>query len=229
MAYKLYDFTDDPKLDEQIRLICDVLFNRREIYPDQLGGGGTQALSSFRQTVGGTFGNRWYAASELGQTSTTAVFTQNFLYAVPFLSGNNTAIDGLGYNNDDITASNVRIGIYDTLSITDLYPNALIGASAVIPTGSAAGFKSDTALIVNLNPDSFYWAAMVCSVTLNQMRSMPIVNSYNFLGRPQPPAGTMSSHIRVAFTYAALPATFPAGAAQQGGVVSPLIFQRFSA
>lgn len=36
MAYKLYDF-DDPELDEQVRLICDVLYNKREIYPGQLG------------------------------------------------------------------------------------------------------------------------------------------------------------------------------------------------
>jgi len=35
MAYKLYDF-QDPEIDEQIRLITDVLYNHREIYPGQL-------------------------------------------------------------------------------------------------------------------------------------------------------------------------------------------------
>jgi hypothetical protein len=228
MAYKLYDFSD-PELDEQIRLICDILYNKREIYPGQLAAGGSQGLASFRQTVGLTWGDRWYAAGELGQTSTTGVFTQNILFAVPFLSGNNIAINGVGYNNDDLTASNVRIGIYNNMAATDLYPSSLVAASAVIPTGSAAGFKSDTALIANLESDSLYWAAMVCSVTLNQMRVMPLINGYGFLGRPSPPGATRNNHISVAFTYAALPSTFPAGATNGSGAVTPLIFTRFSA
>ena len=35
MAFKLYDF-QDPEMDEQIRLICDVLYNHREEYPGQI-------------------------------------------------------------------------------------------------------------------------------------------------------------------------------------------------
>jgi len=35
MAFKLYDFKD-PELDEQVRLICDLLYNKREDYPGQM-------------------------------------------------------------------------------------------------------------------------------------------------------------------------------------------------
>jgi hypothetical protein len=191
-------------------------------------GGGAQGLASFRQIVGSPFGDRWYAAGEIGQTNTTAVFTQNILYAVPFLSGQNTQINGIGYRNEDVTASNVRLGIYTITSLTNFYPNTLVAASAVIPTGSAAGFKSDTTFVANLQSNSLYWAVAVCSATLNQWRVSVRADTYGVLGHPVS-AVAVDNHITVAFTYAALPSTFPSGAAATAVGNDPLVFLRFSA
>ena len=65
MAYKLYDFTNDPKLDEQIRLICDVLYNRREIYTGQVGGTAETSLSTFFKS------KEWHSAIFRGSAGGT--------------------------------------------------------------------------------------------------------------------------------------------------------------
>jgi hypothetical protein len=190
---------------------------------------GTQALASFRQIAGSTWSDRWYLAPEhvSGASATTANHAANVLFAVPFLSGQNTAISGLGLYHDTVANDLYHVGIYTNTSNSYLYPDALIVDVLVNPTG--AGFFS-TSTTATIPANSLLWAVFVGD-SAALLSVIATASAYKFLGRSssQILSSSVSSLITVAFTYAALPSTFPAGAAISTSGTLPCIALRYSA
>jgi len=192
---------------------------------------GTQALASFRQIAGSTWADRWYVTAENGprvaSPAVVANFNANILFAVPFLSGQNTAVSGLGLYHDSVANDLYHVGIYTNTSNSYLYPNALIVDVLVNPT--TQGFFS-TSTSATIPANSLLWSVFVGD-SAAQLTVIPTASSYIFLGRSSSEmlSGGLSNLITVAFTYAALPSTFPAGAAISTTGNIPGIAIRYSA
>lgn len=104
MSYKLYDFSD-PELDEQIRLVCDVLFNHREVYLGQIQS--PTSLSNFFKT------REWHSAifrgGAGGSTSGSTIAASTALCSVSITGSAfvNTAWDTPNIYGTMQTAANV--------------------------------------------------------------------------------------------------------------------------
>lgn len=214
MSYKLYDFNKDPKLDEQIRLICDLLFNKRETYSGQIASDITRPQYRTKQspTVGGN--PRWYVPYQLHWDVSAVTWSVTALDAYPFFSGNKTQITGMGIYKQDATASNYRLGIYKNLAQDDLYPTELVGAAPELVVGAVAGFYS-VATTITLQPNTLYWIVGTPSVT-NLVAGMAVSNCEfrSFSGMDQTGIGVpnrTASFVRVLTAYAALTNPFPSG------------------
>jgi len=151
---------------------------------------------------------RYYLTSLQACTAlSTLALTANRLYAVPFLMG------GLSQNFIRIafqvttlgTASLGRAGIY--ADDGTIYPGSKIlegGEQACSTTGMKESVISQT-----LDP-GLYWLALVVSVACT-VRACPIADLIPILGLDTALGTAQGNGWYVAFTYAALPATFPAG------------------
>jgi hypothetical protein len=213
--YKLYDFTDKDKpgfeadLDDQIRLICNVLYNRREVYINQniTNGDGTVfggSFLQFRHAV--TADDRWYYGGMVHQSTVTSIaFTQDIIRAVPFYDPTGGTLDRLGILlGTGVATRTLRLAIYDSVSQRNLTPNNLIVDSGPLST-AVAGVLSAT-ISVTLDPSKLYWLAVVGERTFT-LRSAG-VETWCPLGTSNT---VVANHMgwQAAYPYAAFPATFP--------------------
>ena len=160
MGYKLYDF-DDPQIDEQVRILADVLYNHREQYSNQVI---TIAESGPSLPRPGFLPNNkifWEAISMLANTTTNVPCGFNLArirntYGTTRISASSD-VDGmfLQITND---ASGVHILDTDTFSLSNKVTRQLLfqpyfqvwlkttSSSADVPTSDVtieSGFRND--------------------------------------------------------------------------------------
>lgn len=161
--------------------------------------------------------NRYYSSPSNGAAISTAAIVANTLYAMPFIAEKEFAIDSIAMKVTTLGASsNLRFGIY---SSQNLYPNSLIVDSGSIP-GTTIGVKS---AVINITlTQALYWLVCVCSATAPVVSGFTAAGLNPILGLDNTLSG-LGLGYGVAFTFAALPATFPAGASIRTAVPLPLI------
>lgn len=162
-----------------------------------------------------------------GSDFTTGNPSANILRAIPFLApGRIAKITQIAFNVTTLLAGNARIGIYDSVSDTNIYPNKLLVDSGDISTNSNGVKTFNTA--ITLTPGKMYWMAFVNSVA-STLRCGAVAGSTVPLLLPDDASlGTTRSHgLQVAHAYAALPSTFTAGATFITGVPIPCLAYRF--
>lgn len=153
---------------------------------------------------------RYYTMSASGCTApTTLALTANRLYAMPFLvSGSHTFIR-IAIMVSTLSAGNARMGIY-TNTTNDVYPNALVAGTDVgeVATGTT-GLKEN---VISWSPTTpgLYWLCVVASATPT-VRAIAVGDAVPILGLSADFAVAHGNAWYVAYTYAALPATYPGG------------------
>lgn len=171
----------------------------------------------------------YYAGLNNGDALTTGAPSANNIRAIPFVApGRPSTIDELAFNITANVAGNARIGIYDSKSETDLYPNNLLFGSNAINTGSN-GVKT-ASCTVQLDSLGIYWLALLTDAAPT-IRCAPVASSSvpGLLPDDATMPTTRSLGVVAALAYAALPAAFPASAAYITAVPLPVLAYRFSA
>ena len=191
------------------------------------GGATDKDIHYFRQIGTASPFERWYVAGMITQTYlTTGPIVANIMRAMPFISGRGGTLDRIAMNVSTGVAGNARIGIYNSTSDTNLYPNALIVDSGVIDVTTAA--VKSVIISTVLDPNKLYWFVVLSDVAPT-LRGMNAGSVGTFMGITSAIGGTMDMYLNVGLTYGALPATFPAGGGMSAGGVSPVIAVRYSA
>jgi hypothetical protein len=121
-----------------------------------------------------------------------------------------------------LLAGKVHFGIFADSGV--VYPSSLLLDSGEFDTGTT-GVKTAT-INLTLNP-GLYWAVIVGNAAPT-LRALATGGAAAILGLDSGLGTASGLGYTVAFTYAALPATFPAGATVLTGTV-PAIFVRLSA
>lgn len=177
--------------------------------------------------AGTTDWEAWYACGPAANfTPNAGVTAINTLFAVPFFPRRAGSIDRLAFEVTTAIAGNARAGIYAPKGNTNLYPGALIVDGGEISI-STNGVKAAT--INTLLSEFLCWAVYVESGDA-AIRRAALTDLPPVLGMPSTlGAAVPRNSLSVAFTYAALPSTFPTGAVQVAISNVPLISVRYSA
>jgi hypothetical protein len=173
----------------------------------------------------------WYALGSNNNSSlTTGAVVANTLYAIPFVApfrAGPPTLDRLAFNVTTLLAGNGRAGIYNSTSVTNLYPSSLVIDGGSIATGTT-GVKAAT-ISQALTPGKLYWAVFVADVAAT-LRTHQAGTVGGILGFDSTLPNGGNRGISVAFTFAALPGTFPVSAALiTTGTNIPAVFGRYSA
>lgn len=170
-------------------------------------------VSGYR--VKGSTLNQWYTSPNTGTALTTGAGTVNVLRAIPFIVSKSMTIDQMAINVTTAGAGgtgNARVGIYDDNG--NGYPGSRVVDAGTAVTTSTGVKTFTTGLPVTLEP-GLYWLVYVHdnATTAPTMRAFAVGSLTPVLGY----ASTLPTNAQfgwsVAFTYAALPATFTAGGA----------------
>jgi len=176
--------------------------------------------------IGNTGPKRYYIAGMNAQSAfgaATAV-TANTLYALPFMVGRGGIIDSVGVNvSTAVNSSNVRMGIYKN---NNGIPASLISDLGTVATTTPAGFKEITGLTLKLQP-GLHWLTAVFSHTPT-VRTIPQASILPVFGVDNAATTAVGTGYTSAFTYAALPTTFPAVTVSTAAT-QPALFYHFSA
>jgi len=150
------------------------------------------------------------------------------LVAAPFIIGLDATLDRIGFNcTVGAAGSSARVGVYRSTSPRNVYPGALVVDSGAIST-VANGWK-EANIATRLAP-GLYWRVYLAGVLAPTVSTLgPAATPTSpILGYSAANPPTPFNSLRVAFAFAALPATFPGGAALNVG--SPVFISgRFSA
>lgn len=177
---------------------------------------------------GGSGITPWYAFGSTNNSAyATVAVVANTLYGVPFVAPARPGItlDRIAFNVTTLLAGNGRCGIYDATSDTNIYPNALIVDGGSLSTGTT-GVKSTT-ISQALTPGKLYWAVYVGDAAAT-LRAHQGGTATMILGTASSLPVNPFRDLEVAFTFAALPSTFPAS----GTLTTnnpPVVFGRYSA
>lgn len=179
------------------------------------------------RTKGSTL-NQWYTSPNTGTALTTGAPSVNNLRAIPFVVEKLTTIDQMAINVTTLLTGNARIGIYKDNG--NMYPGALVVEATVttqINTGTAGVKVATDGLPVTLEP-GLYWLVHVAGTGAATIRSFAVASMIPLLGRSSALGTPASLGWTVAFTYAALPATYPGSGTLITAVPIPAIFVRTS-
>lgn len=180
--------------------------------------------NGYRRT-GTTAPSRYYIAGmdSQGALGAAAAVTANTLYALPFMIGRGGTIDRVGVNvSTAVAASNVRMGIYRNLNGI---PGTLVADLGTVAT-TPAGFKEISGLTAKLQP-GLHWLAAVFSHAPT-VRTLAQANMLAVFGVDNAATTAVGTGYTSAFTYAALPTTFPAVTVSTAAT-QPALFYHFSA
>ena len=168
--------------------------------------------------------DRWYCAGiDNATVLTTGAPTANVLRAMPFPKYRQRTLDRIAINVTTLTAGNARLGIY--ADDGNCYPGSRILDAGAVDTGTT-GVKALT--ISQVLTPGLYWLVLVSNAA-STIRALSVGGAIPILGLANDLSTAPGVGWSVAFTYAALPATFPADAAAITAVPIPAIFVRFSA
>jgi len=170
----------------------------------------------------GTTPNRWYTSEIYGSTALTATAVSiNRLRAYPFVPAKDMTLDQIAINVTVAgTLANARFGVY--ADDGNLYPGARLVETGAL--ASTAGVKV-TPISVPVLGGELYWLAEANDVSIT-LRTVPLVEALPILGFGADLGTAPGIGWDVAFTYAALPATYPVGATVQVAAPIPAIFVR---
>lgn len=174
--------------------------------------------------------NQWFSSPSTGTALTTGAPTVNNLRVTPFIVSKVMTVDQMAINVTTAGAASgctADVGIYADNG--NSYPGARVidAGSAVV---SATGVKTFTTnLPVMLDP-GLYWLAYEhnCATTVPTIRSFAVASLIPILGSASTLPTNQQFGWSVAFTYAALPATYPTGASTITAVPIPAVFVRTS-
>jgi hypothetical protein len=170
--------------------------------------------------------NLWYTSPITSDAQTTGAPTVNVLRATPFIVSKTTTVDQMGIFVQTAGANSTpRVGIYADNG--NMYPGALI-VDAGTQSAATTGTKTyTTGLPVTLDP-GLYWLVHVTNATAATIRTFAVGSLIPVLGYPSALGAAPNFGWSVAFTFAALPSTFPAGGAGITAVPIPAVFVRTS-
>lgn len=178
---------------------------------------------------GGLPSSLYYAGFNSGDALTTGAPSANVLRAIPFVApGRNSVVGRLAFNvTANVAASNARIGLYKSISETNIYPGELLLDSGNIGTASN-GVKTYDCSIA-LEPLGIYWIALVGSHAPT-LRCGTVAGSTvpGILPDDDTMPTTRSLGLSIAHTFGALPNPFTVGAAYITAVPVPVLGYRFS-
>ncbi len=180
-----------------------------------------KSATGYRRS-GATAPERWYTAPTTGTALTTGAPSANTIRAIPFVVEENITIDRIAVNVTTLLAGNVRLGIYNDNG--NLFPGTRLldaGASSTATTGVKAITINQT-----LTP-GLYWLVSVGS-SAPTIRCFAVASMIPIMGYDNTLGTAPGLYYTNAFTYAALPATFPATATVGTAVPIPAIFVRRS-
>lgn len=192
-------------------------------------GGGVDKTLEYYKQIGATR-NRWYPAGTIsGATGNATVAPAiNTLQAVPWVAPRGGTIDQIAVNNTAIAATGVmRIGIYSNTSDTELYPATLQATGSPSLSAAVAGVKTHTVDLV-VTAGALYWFVYVAGTAAVTVRNIAAANCWPIFGYDSALATGPGLGWTVAFTFAALPASFPPSATILGNT-PPMVAARFSA
>ena len=174
--------------------------------------------------------NQWFSSPNTGTALTTGAPTVNNLRAIPFVVSKVITIDQMAINVTTVGAGgtgNARIGIYEDNG--NSYPGALIVDAGTNITTSTGVKTFTTGLPVTLDP-GLYWLVYVHNntTTAPTIRSFAVASLIPVLGYASTLPTNQQFGWSVAFTFAALPATYPTGAVAITAIPIPAIFVRTS-
>ena len=179
--------------------------------------------------VGTTPFEAFYAAGLMTSNSslTSSTFGAGTLRAMPFLSTRGGVIDRIMCRVVTGTPSaEFRMGIYQSTSQTNLYPNNLILDAGTFDA-SVSGTTRIGTIDVALQSNLLYWFVYVNGGTANpNIRDVDSDDAFNMLGVGTDFVSAYNS-IGVDLTYGTLPATFPTGGTL-AALDRPMIAVRFS-
>jgi len=169
---------------------------------------------------------QYYCAGVCNATALeTGQISANVLYAIPIYVLKNTTFDRIAIKVTVGASGNVGLGIYNDL---DCYPNERVWYEIGISV-SSAGVKARTINVpfyVDVH-GPLLWLVIVSNTTPTIV-SLPVNAAFPILGFDST-LTTAGVGWSVPFTYAVLPATFPAGASPITASPIPAIFLRSSA
>lgn len=171
----------------------------------------------------------WYVLGTNNNNSLIAgAVTANTLYACPFIApARGATLDRIGFAVTTLLAGNGRCGIYNATSDTNLYPSSLVVDGGSISTATT-GAKTTT-ISQALTPGNLYWAAYLGDAAPS-LRCHQAGTATGLLGVDSTLTSGGGRGIQVALAFAALPATFTAGATiTVTGSVFPAVFGRYGA
>lgn len=171
-------------------------------------------FASFAHISGGAgLAAHWNVAAMVTGNGLTTYYSPaaNTFYAVPFIAPKRGgSIEALAYDSN-VATGNSRIAVYTNTSPAVLYPDELLGESGSKANTAASTIVSTTGLSLGpLTPGELYWLAYVNDNVAASVRKLDPGACSGMLGAPLAQISTPPG-IKVAFTYAAPPSTFPAG------------------
>lgn len=170
--------------------------------------------------------NQWYTAPVTGTALTVGTPVANTMYALPFVVAKTTTIDQMAINVTTAgAASTPRVGIYADNG--NMYPGALIVDAGTQAAGTTGIKTYVTGLPVTLDP-GLYWLVYLTNATAPAIRTFAVASLLPVLGFSSALGTAPNLGWSVAFTFAALPATFTAGGAGITALPIPTVFVRTS-
>jgi hypothetical protein len=167
--------------------------------------------------------NRWYPAGQVNALAVSAAApSANNLRALPFFVPKKVTLDRIAINVTTLATGKACFGVYSDDG--SVYPGSRILDGGEVDTGTT-GVKVVT-INQTLTP-GLYWFVHVGNAAPT-LRALAVGGLAHILGLDSTLGTAVGVGYIVAFTYAALPATFPSGATILTGT-SPAIFVRLSA
>ena len=166
----------------------------------------------YYRKYGTTNYERWYVQSLVG-TATLTARALDVLTASPFIASKTLTLDRIGLEVGTIGSIGAvaRLGIYADNG--NMYPGALVLDAGTVPVDAVA---VSTITISQVLPPGLYWLVYVHNSAVSPVfRTISAANMGNPLGISAVFGTAPGTAVNVAFTYAALPNPFPAGAGVQ--------------
>jgi len=175
--------------------------------------GSTSTSHRHDATSGTSFGFEiYYFPTALGsyETVNSSNMVADTMIMQPFVSGEIVRqIDQIAIYTGSTTAGGlIVVGIYDTISETDIYPNNLVFQSGEFDVSSGTGWKT-TSVSQRLEPGKVYWTCWHSNQSIVSCMVPLYYSCQAILGWS---GGNANSGFRVNQTYSAtLPSSFPGG------------------
>ncbi len=173
----------------------------------------------------GTVNPRYYTSPNSGTALATATLVANTLYAMPLVIENAVTIDQLLINVTTAgSGSSVQVGIYDD---NNNAPDTRVVDCGNISSATTGVKTYTTGLPLSL-PPGLYWVVAVCNATAPIVRGFAVAGLIPIMGVDATLGTALGLGYSVNFTFAALPATFPASPTVRTAAPLPAIFVRYS-